>query len=67
MPEKYRRVFVRVFSRLRQRVIWKFESESMPETVSSNVMLRKWLPQQDILGTLLVPLAIMYNWELVNE
>lgn len=49
MPEDFRKVFVRVFSRLNVRVIWKWETESMPDT-PPNVLLRKWLPQQDILG-----------------
>lgn len=48
MPEEYRRAFVNVFSRLKQRVIWKWEADM--SDVPSNVMIRKWLPQQDILG-----------------
>jgi glucuronosyltransferase len=49
MPEEYRKVFVNVFSRLKQRVIWKWETETMPD-LPPNVKLSKWLPQQDILG-----------------
>jgi glucuronosyltransferase len=49
MPEKSRKMFLNVFSKLKQRVIWKWESETM-EGLPKNVKLAKWLPQQDILG-----------------
>ena len=48
MPIKYRNVFIEAFSKIDQRVIWKFEDEI--ENVSDNVKIGKWLPQQDILG-----------------
>ncbi|XP_066999951.2 UDP-glucosyltransferase 2 isoform X1 [Anabrus simplex] len=38
-----------VFSELPQRVIWKWESDSLPGQ-PANVMIAKWLPQQDILA-----------------
>lgn len=31
------------------KILWKFEHENMPEK-PENVMISKWLPQQDILG-----------------
>ncbi|ODM89983.1 UDP-glucuronosyltransferase 2C1, partial [Orchesella cincta] len=49
MPENYRKVFLNVFSRLKQRVIWKWETETMAD-LPPNVKLSKWLPQQDVLG-----------------
>jgi glucuronosyltransferase len=49
MPDSTRKVFLNVFSRLKQRVIWKWETESMPN-LPPNVRLSKWVPQQDILG-----------------
>ncbi|CAL8104481.1 unnamed protein product [Orchesella dallaii] len=49
MPEETRKIFLNVFSRLKQRVIWKWETESMPD-LPPNVKLNKWLPQQDVLG-----------------
>nr|XP_027223434.1 UDP-glucuronosyltransferase 2B14-like [Penaeus vannamei] len=48
MPVVYRDMFVEAFKRLKQRVIWKFEEKL--EGVSDNVLIQKWLPQQDILG-----------------
>ena len=49
MPEEYRQKFLNVFSKLKQRVIWKWETEDMTG-LPPNVKLSKWLPQQDILG-----------------
>jgi glucuronosyltransferase len=49
MPEEMRQKFLNVFSRLKQRVLWKWNSGEMPN-VPSNVKLSSWLPQQDILG-----------------
>jgi glucuronosyltransferase len=39
------------FSELKQRVLWKWETDSLPGK-PSNVKLGKWLPQSDILGEL---------------
>lgn len=41
--------FVDVFKGLPQRVLWKFEEDSVPG-LSSNVMLAKWIPQADVLA-----------------
>lgn len=42
-------VFTDTFRLLKQRVIWKFEEESIPN-LPDNVLIRKWLPQTDILA-----------------
>ncbi len=49
MAEGFGEKLVSVFRRLKQRVIWKWEVDEMPDK-PDNVMLLKWLPQQDILG-----------------
>ncbi|XP_068241718.1 UDP-glycosyltransferase UGT5-like isoform X3 [Palaemon carinicauda] len=49
MPEEYRKVLVKVFGSLKQRVLWKWDTDTM-EDLPRNVRLEKWLPQQDILG-----------------
>ena len=49
MSEENRIKLVTAFGKLKQRVIWKWETETMPD-LPSNVKLSKWLPQQDILG-----------------
>ena len=49
MPEARRKVFMEVFSKLKQNVLWKWETDSLPGK-PKNVKLGKWLPQSDILG-----------------
>jgi len=43
------KAFLEAFSKLKQRALWKWETDSLPGQ-PSNVMLGKWLPQSDILG-----------------
>ena len=50
LPVEKRNALVRVFSKLKQNVLWKWESDVLPGQ-PKNVEVRKWLPQQDILGT----------------
>ena len=49
-PEKVK-AFLDAFAELPQRVLWKWETDSLPGQ-PKNVMLGKWLPQNDILGIL---------------
>lgn len=48
MPDEKKQIFIEVFSKLKQNVIWKFEDESLK--TPKNVLIRKWLPQSDILA-----------------
>uniref|UniRef100_A0A336MIZ6 UDP-glucuronosyltransferase n=1 Tax=Culicoides sonorensis TaxID=179676 RepID=A0A336MIZ6_CULSO len=41
--------FLGVFKELEYDIIWKFENETM-QNKPNNVMIRKWLPQQDLLA-----------------
>lgn len=50
MPEKLRKMLVKAFARLPYNVLWKWEDNQMNHDIPSNVMLSRWLPQQDILG-----------------
>lgn len=52
MPEYLRRMLMIVFKQLPQRVLWKYEAENDMPDLPSNVKLGRWLPQQDILGTI---------------
>jgi glucuronosyltransferase len=47
-PDEKRREFLKAFGRLPQRVLWKWENDSMPGK-PDNVMIQKWMPQLDIL------------------
>jgi hypothetical protein len=49
MPESKRNAFLKAFSKLKQRVLWKWETDTLPGQ-PRNVKLGKWLPQSDILG-----------------
>lgn len=50
MPKAKIDMFLNVFSKLKQRVLWKWEDENMPRK-PTNVFTGPWLPQTDILGT----------------
>ncbi|XP_076260225.1 UDP-glycosyltransferase UGT5-like [Rhynchophorus ferrugineus] len=47
--EEKRRIFLNVFKKLDQIVLWKFEDDNLPGK-PDNVHIRKWLPQMDILA-----------------
>jgi len=49
MPESKVNAFLGAFSKLKQRVLWKWESDTLPRQ-ANNVNFCKWLPQTDILG-----------------
>lgn len=40
---------LKVFAGLKQKLLWKFEAEELPNK-PDNVMIRKWLPQRAVLG-----------------
>ena len=48
MPEERRKLLLNVFSKLKERVIWKW-GEDMPDK-PANVKISPWLPQPDVLG-----------------
>ncbi|XP_068212432.1 UDP-glucosyltransferase 2-like [Palaemon carinicauda] len=48
IPHEYKVVFLKAFRKLSQKVIWKYEEDDLD--LPPNVIARKWLPQQDILG-----------------
>ena len=49
LPEQKLKILINTFSKLKQRVIWKWESDVMPGK-PDNVLIGKWLPQDDILA-----------------
>lgn len=49
MPVHIQQAFIQVFSRLPQRVLWKWEKSSQLK-LPPNVKMVEWLPQQDLLG-----------------
>lgn len=59
LPEARVQLFLKAFSKLKQRVIWKYEDESLE--VPPNVLIKKWLPQSDILAHSNVVLFITHG------
>lgn len=49
MPEAKRKIFIDTFAKLKQRVLWKWEDNSL-KNISKNVMIRPWFPQHDLLA-----------------
>lgn len=49
MPQEKLSAIVRAFSKLKQNVLWKWDSEEL-EGKPANVRLIKWVPQADLLG-----------------
>ncbi|XP_073825818.1 UDP-glycosyltransferase family 301 member D1 [Musca autumnalis] len=53
-------VILNAFGKLKQNVLWKYENESI-SNLPPNVMIRKWMPQNDILAHPNVKLFITHG------
>lgn len=51
MPEQIKKALLETFAQIPQRILWKYENEL--EDIPKNMMIRKWLPQRDILCNIL--------------
>lgn len=49
MPKEKKDILVKSLGKLKQKVLWKWEEENMPNK-PKNVETKKWFPQSDILG-----------------
>lgn len=63
MPKEKIQIILKALGTLKQRVIWKFEDESMK--APPNVLIKKWLPQGDILAHPNVILFITHGGKLI--
>ncbi|XP_071448183.1 UDP-glucosyltransferase 2-like [Hetaerina americana] len=52
LPREKLQIIIETFAALgpKIRVLWKFDPKVPIEGLSSNVLLKKWLPQEDVLG-----------------
>ncbi|XP_065216418.1 UDP-glycosyltransferase UGT5-like [Planococcus citri] len=67
MPVHIRQAFEDAFRQLPQRVLWKWENETLPNK-PDNVMIKKWMPQRDILAHPNIKLFISHGGALgLNE
>lgn len=60
IPRETRDILLETFSKLKEKVLWKFEDDSLEEK-PKNVIIRKWFPQNDILGEWLDIMNIAYR------
>ncbi|XP_057664770.1 UDP-glucosyltransferase 2-like isoform X1 [Diorhabda carinulata] len=49
IPERVRNILVESFAELPYKILWKFESDTLPNQ-PKNVIIKKWLPQKDVLA-----------------
>lgn len=52
-------IFLKVFSELPYKVLWKFEDASI--STDSKIMIKGWLPQQQILSLVVLQNKIKLN------
>lgn len=50
MTKETLQIFFDVFSKLKQKIIWKWESLEIPVEKPNNVYMMRWLPQIDLLA-----------------
>ncbi|XP_058831916.1 UDP-glycosyltransferase UGT5-like isoform X2 [Topomyia yanbarensis] len=59
-PEEKRNAFIKAFASLKENILWKYENTSLPNK-PKNVLVKKWLPQNDILAHPNVKLFITHG------
>ena len=59
-PEHKREAFVKAFGKIKEKVLWKYENDTLPNK-SDNVMISKWIPQRDVLAHPNVKLFITHG------
>ncbi|KAF2894415.1 hypothetical protein ILUMI_11759, partial [Ignelater luminosus] len=66
LKDEIKQTFLKVFAKLSQTVLWKFETDDL-KTVPKNVIIRKWLPQNDILGHPNIKLFLSHGGSLSTQ
>lgn len=49
IPKHKEQIIVNALSKLKQRVIWKFENSSDEGTIEGNILRVRWIPQYELL------------------
>jgi glucuronosyltransferase len=60
MPAAKLKIFLETFAKLPYGIIWKWETDSIPD-LPANVLIQKWLPQNDILANPRVKLFMTHG------
>jgi glucuronosyltransferase len=55
-----REAFIKAFGKLKQKVLWKYENETLPNK-PDNVMISSWIPQRDVLAHTNIQLFITHG------
>ncbi|XP_060535190.1 UDP-glycosyltransferase UGT4-like isoform X1 [Cylas formicarius] len=50
IPKRIVDVVLHAIQQLPYTVLWKYDGDELPQNISSNVHIRKWFPQQDVLA-----------------
>jgi len=56
LPNSTIDIFINVLKKLKQKVMWKWDSKNLPQ-LPNHVMVSDWFPQPDILGIYLISIA----------
>ncbi|KAE8745822.1 UDP-glycosyltransferase-10 [Frankliniella occidentalis] len=62
-----RDAILRAFSRVKQRVLWKYEDDDIMDKLPPNVRVAKWLPQNDLLGHPNIRCFVSHNGGLSTQ
>ncbi|XP_063221123.1 UDP-glycosyltransferase UGT5-like isoform X1 [Bacillus rossius redtenbacheri] len=65
-PKHIQESFLKAFGKLKQKVLWKFEVNNLPGQ-PSNVVIKNWFPQNDILAHPNTKLFITHGGLLSNQ
>lgn len=61
--QQQREAFANVFGKLKEKVLWKYENETLPGN-PENIKIGKWIPQRDIVAHPNVKLFITHGGQL---
>lgn len=60
LPLDKKKAFLNVFKKLKHTVLWKWEEENL-EGKPDNLIIRKWMPQKEILGEYIVFKVLIFT------